>query len=72
MRSIARLRAVVISQGARIGERPLAGPALSGDRERFLGGFLGEVEVAEESIRLARTRSHSSRKSWRLQMSKIL
>ena len=25
------------------------GPALGGDRERLLGGFLGEVEVAEEA-----------------------
>jgi hypothetical protein len=25
-----------------------ARPALGGDRERFLGGFLGEIEVAEE------------------------
>jgi len=29
--------------------RPVAGPALGGDRERLLGGFLGEVEVAEEA-----------------------
>ncbi len=35
--------------GARVGGRPVAGPALGGDRERFLGGFLGEVEVAEEA-----------------------
>jgi hypothetical protein len=35
--------------GARVRRRPLAGPALGGDRERFLGGFLGEVEVAEEA-----------------------
>jgi hypothetical protein len=34
---------------ARIGGRPLAGPALGGDRERFLSGFLGEIEVAEEA-----------------------
>jgi hypothetical protein len=29
--------------------RPLAGPALGGDRERLLRGFLGEIEVAEEA-----------------------
>jgi hypothetical protein len=29
--------------------RPLAGPPLGGDRERVLGGLLGEVEVAEEA-----------------------
>jgi hypothetical protein len=27
--------------------RPVAGPALGGSRERFLSGFLGELEVAE-------------------------
>jgi hypothetical protein len=35
--------------GARVGGRSFARPALGGDRERFLGGFLGEVEVAEEA-----------------------
>jgi len=35
--------------GAQVGGRPLAWPALGGDRERLLGGFLGEVEVAEEA-----------------------
>jgi hypothetical protein len=35
--------------GAWVGGRPVAGPALGGDRERFLGGFLGEVEIAEEA-----------------------
>jgi hypothetical protein len=35
--------------GPRVGGRPVAGPPLGGDRERFLGGFLGEVEVAEEA-----------------------
>src|SRR5207237_10347617 len=35
--------------GARVGGRPLAGPALGGDRKRLLGGFLGEIEVAEEA-----------------------
>jgi hypothetical protein len=29
--------------------RPLAGPPLSRDRERLLGGLLGEVDVAEEA-----------------------
>jgi hypothetical protein len=32
-----------------VGGHPLAGPALGGDRKRLLGGFLGEVEVAEEA-----------------------
>ena len=31
--------------------RPLSGPALGGDGERLLRGFLGEVEVAEEADR---------------------
>ena len=35
--------------GARVGGRPLAEPALGGERERFLGGLLSEVEVAEEA-----------------------
>jgi hypothetical protein len=35
--------------GVRVGGRPVTRPALGGDRERFLGGFLGEVEVAEEA-----------------------
>src|SRR5439155_11714500 len=34
---------------AGVGGRPVARPALGGDRERLLGGFLGEVEVAEEA-----------------------
>src|SRR5438034_4218112 len=34
---------------ARVGGRPVAGPALGGGRERLLRGFLGEVEVAEEA-----------------------
>jgi hypothetical protein len=29
--------------------RPLAGPSLGRDRERLLGGLLGEVDVAEET-----------------------
>jgi hypothetical protein len=32
-----------------VGGRPVAGPALGGDRERLLRGFLGELEVAEEA-----------------------
>ena len=28
---------------------PVAGPPLCGDRERLLGGLLGEVEIAEEA-----------------------
>jgi hypothetical protein len=35
--------------GARARGRPVAGPALGGDRECLLGGFFGEVEVAEEA-----------------------
>jgi hypothetical protein len=35
--------------GARVGGCPLPGPALGGDGERLLCGFLGEVEVAEEA-----------------------
>jgi len=35
--------------GARVVRRPVAGPALGGDREGFLGSFLGEIEVAEEA-----------------------
>ena len=35
--------------GARVVRRPVAGPALGGDRERLLGGLLGELEVAEEA-----------------------
>src|SRR5262249_22605442 len=35
--------------GAWVGGRPISGPALGGDRERLLGGFLGELEVAEEA-----------------------
>jgi hypothetical protein len=32
-----------------VGGRPVARPALGGNCERFLGGFLGEIEVAEEA-----------------------
>jgi hypothetical protein len=35
--------------GARVGGCPVPGPALGGDRKCLLGGFLGEVEVAEEA-----------------------
>ncbi len=35
--------------GTRVGRRPLAGPASRRDRERFLRGLLGEIEVAEEA-----------------------
>ena len=49
MRSIARLRAVTISHAAGVRGRPVARPAFGGDRERLLGGLLGEVEVAEEA-----------------------
>jgi hypothetical protein len=33
----------------RVGRRAVARPALGGDRERLLRGFLGDVEVAEEA-----------------------
>jgi hypothetical protein len=33
----------------RVGGSPFARPALGGDREGLLGGFLGELEVAEEA-----------------------
>ena len=35
--------------GARVGRRAVARPALRGDREGLLRGFLGEVEIAEEA-----------------------
>jgi hypothetical protein len=35
--------------GARTCRRSFSRPALGRDRERFLGGLLGEVEVAEEA-----------------------
>ena len=35
--------------GARVVGHAVARPALGGDRERLLGGFLGEIEVAEEA-----------------------
>src|SRR5947209_7720818 len=35
--------------GARVGGGSVARPALRGDREGLLRGFLGEVEVAEEA-----------------------
>jgi hypothetical protein len=35
--------------GARVVGRPVARPPRGRDRERLLGGFLGEVEVAEEA-----------------------
>jgi len=34
---------------AGVGRNPVARPALGGDREGLLRGFLGEVEVAEEA-----------------------
>jgi hypothetical protein len=33
----------------RVARQPVGGPAPRGGRERLLGGFLGEVEVAEEA-----------------------
>jgi len=35
--------------GARVGGSSVSWPALRGDREGLLRGFLGEVEVAEEA-----------------------
>jgi hypothetical protein len=32
-----------------IARQPFLAPALRSDRERLLGGFLGEIEVAEEA-----------------------
>ena len=49
MRSMARLRAVVTSQAPGLAGSSVARPALRGDREGLLRGFLGEVEVAEEA-----------------------
>ena len=34
---------------AGVGRDSVAGPALRGDRERLLGGLLGEIEIAEET-----------------------
>jgi hypothetical protein len=45
-RAVARRRR---QPGARVLGQPDSGPALGSDRERLLGGFLGEVEVAEEA-----------------------
>ena len=49
MRSIPRLRAVVMIQPAGLGGRPVVGPALQRDHEGVLDRFLGEVDVAEEA-----------------------
>jgi hypothetical protein len=35
--------------GVRVVGRAASRPAFRGDRERFLRGFLGEVEIAEEA-----------------------
>jgi hypothetical protein len=35
--------------GIGAGREAFAGPALGGNRERLLGGFLGEVDIAEEA-----------------------
>ena|SRR5215211_5545250 len=45
-RSVARRRQ---EPGARVGGSSVPRPALRGDREGLLRGFLGEVEVAEEA-----------------------
>ena len=49
MRSVAWLRAVVISQARGLLGDAVARPSVGGDGERLLRGFLGEVEVAEEA-----------------------
>ncbi len=46
-RSIARLRAVVISHAAGLAGHALGRPAPRRDRERLGDGFLGELEVAQ-------------------------
>ncbi len=46
---MARFRAVITSHPPGFGGTPVAGPPLGGDGECVLGGFLGEVEVAEEA-----------------------
>ena len=61
MRSIARLRAVVSSQLPGCSGHAVARPALGGDREGLLGGFLGEVEVAEEADQARRARGPTAR-----------
>ena len=49
MRSIGPVARGRHQPGARVGGSAVARPALGGDRERLLRGFLGEVEVAEEA-----------------------
>jgi len=43
------LRAVRVSQAPGFAGTPSRGPPLCGDRERLLGGLLGEIEIAEEA-----------------------
>ena len=40
-----------------VGRRPRARPALSGDRERFLAGVLGELKVAEDADQVSEHRA---------------
>ena len=49
MRSIARLRAVVMIQPAGLGGSPVSGQRCEGDHEGVLDRLLGEVDVAEEA-----------------------
>jgi hypothetical protein len=49
MRSIARLRAVAISQPAGLAGPPSRGLRFRGDRECLLGRVHGQFDVAEES-----------------------
>ena len=45
--------------GHRVLWRPVAGPPLRGDRERLLGGLLGQIDVPRKPTGDARTRPHS-------------
>ena len=63
MRSMARLRAVVTSHAPGLLGTSVARPALRGDREGLLRGFLGEVEVAEEADQGGEDASPLSRKT---------
>ena len=49
MRSVARFRAVVISQARGLLGTPSRGQRSAAMRERLLSGLLGEVKVAEEA-----------------------
>jgi hypothetical protein len=59
--SIALKRPVDTSQRARVGGHPLARPLLDGRGERLVHRLFGAIEVAEQPIRVARTRRESAR-----------